>query len=94
MFFTPSVGHAPRLAGPEVRSSLPIPTIYEQPPLKQVQWQYHLVTINTKEDALPDAEKLNELGREGWILVSVVDERATGSGSCVYYYFVRQDINA
>ncbi|GCE28247.1 hypothetical protein KDA_37310 [Dictyobacter alpinus] len=94
MFFTPSVGRSPMLSGPEVRSSLPIPTIYEQPPVKQVQWEYHLLTINTREDALPDAEQLNALGSEGWILVSVVDERATGNGSRVYYYFTRQNIHA
>ncbi|GHO85008.1 hypothetical protein [Dictyobacter formicarum] len=93
MFFSPQP-FAPQLAGPEVRSSLPIPTIYEVAPVKQAQWEYHLLTIDTREDALVNAEQLNELGKDGWILVNVLDERVSGSGSRVYYYFVRQNLNA
>ncbi|GCE20697.1 hypothetical protein [Dictyobacter kobayashii] len=93
MFFSPH-SHSPKLEGPEVRSYLPIPTVYDRPPVKQTQWEYHTLTINTKEDALADAEQLNKLGKDGWIMVSVLDERASGSGSRVHYYFVRQNIEA
>jgi len=93
MFFSPQP-FAPKLEGQEVRSYLPIPTVYDTAPVKQTQWEYHLLTINTREDELADAERLNELGKEGWILVNLLDERASGKGSHVYYYFVRQNLNA
>ncbi|GCE06685.1 hypothetical protein [Dictyobacter aurantiacus] len=93
MFFSPQP-FAPRLADHEVRSYLPIPTIYDSAPARQAQWEYHLLTINTREDALADAEQLNELGKDGWILVNILDERTSGKGSHVYYYFVRQNLNA
>lgn len=93
MFFSPQP-HGTKLAGPEVRSYLPIPTIYDAAPAKQAQWEYHLLTVNTKENELADAEQLNELGKDGWILVNVLDERVSGNGSRVHYYFVRQNLNA
>lgn len=76
----------------EERSSLPIPTIYELIPDRQAQWEYHLLTINTAEAELPGVEQLNALGREGWILVSVLDGGSSARGKFVHYYFVRQDL--
>ncbi|GCF09404.1 hypothetical protein [Dictyobacter arantiisoli] len=81
-------------AGSDERSSLPIPTVYEQFPLQTTNWAYHVLKINTEIEALPEAEQLNGLGKEGWILVSVLDERTSKHGSFVHYYFVRQDVQA
>ncbi len=75
---------------PEVRSYLPIPTVYEQYTVKPPQWEYHVLSIDTHETAMPANEQLNMLGREGWVMTGLLDERATGKGSKIYYYFVRQ----
>lgn len=67
-----------------------VPTVYEKETPQILRWQYHVLAIDLCEAALPDAEQLNALGQDGWILVEVLDERATGRGSLVYYYFTRQ----
>lgn len=67
-----------------------IPTVYEKETPQTPRWEYHVLVIDPREAALPDAEQLNALGQDGWILVGVLDERATGRGSLVYYYFTRQ----
>jgi hypothetical protein len=64
--------------------------VYEDVEPKTQAWEYHLLTVDASEMALPDAEQLNELGKDGWILAGIVDERATGRGTKIYYYFMRQ----
>jgi hypothetical protein len=71
-----------------VRYSLPIPMVYEN--VEPAYWEYHVLTIDAREEALPDTSRLSELGREGWLLVGVLDQGATGRSSLVHYYFVRQ----
>ena len=75
---------------PDVRSLLPLPMVYEDVPVKPAQWEYHLLTIDLREEALPDVATLNELGKEGWLLVGVLDQGATERSLLVHYYFVRQ----
>lgn len=75
---------------PVMRPSVFIPTVYEKETPSASHWEYHIVTIDTRETAVPDAQQLNELGKEGWFLVGILDERATGRSSLVYYYFTRQ----
>jgi hypothetical protein len=62
--------------------------VYEK--VAAARWEYHVLTVDTREASLPDAATLNELGSQGWVLTGLLDERATGKGSLVYYYFVRQ----
>jgi hypothetical protein len=64
--------------------------VYEDTPLDPLHWEYHVLTIDINKNALPDAERLNELGREGWLLNGVLNQGPTGEVSLVYYYFVRQ----
>jgi hypothetical protein len=66
--------------------------VYEDVPVQPVQWEYHVLTIDTSERALPDAERLNELGKEGWLLNGVLSEKPTSGVSHVHYYFVRQKL--
>ncbi len=77
-------------AGPEARSSLPIPTVYEQLPSRPLRWEYKVLSIETKETPLLGTEDLNALGKESWMMVGLQDERATGHGTKVHYYFMRQ----
>ena len=75
---------------PDVRSSLPLPMVYENVPANPPTWEYRVLTIDTSERALPDAAHLNEYGQEGWLLAGMLDERNGGGGVFVHYYFVRQ----
>lgn len=78
-------------ANPEGRSNVHIPMIYERYEPEATYWEYHVLRIDTREASLPDAEQLNALGREGWLMSGLVDERASG-GKFVYYYFMRQAV--
>jgi hypothetical protein len=64
--------------------------VYEDVPVQPTRWEYYVLTIDTFTKALPDAERLNELGREGWLLNGVLNQGPTGDVSLVHYYFVRQ----
>lgn len=73
------------------RINLPLPMVYEQIPVELPKWEYRVLSVDTREEALPDAALLNELGEEGWSLVGVMEEKkASGNGSIVHYYFIRQ----
>ncbi len=76
--------------GPEPHSSLPIPTVYEQLPSTPVRWEYQVLSLETEETPFLASERLNALGRESWMMVGLLDERATGRGTRVHYYFMRQ----
>lgn len=67
-----------------------IPMVYENEAPRTQRWEYHTLKIDAQEQALPNEPQLNVLGQEGWILVGLLDERASGRGSFVYYYFARQ----
>ena len=71
----------------DVRMFPPVPMVYESMPAQYLNWEYRVLSIDTREKALPDAAELNELGSAGWLLVSVVK---AGEREPVHYYFVRQ----
>ena len=73
-----------------VSGNLHLPMVYEQVPVEPVRWEYRVLTVDTREEDLPDAVQLNELGAQGWLLVGVLDQGATGKSPLVHYYFVRQ----
>lgn len=77
-------------ASSEVRSFAHIPMIYEPVPTTPLHWEYHVLTIDPQEAALPDTHQLNAFGRDGWIMIGLLDERMTGKGQLIHYYFVRQ----
>ena len=72
-------------------STMLVPMVYEQVPVEPVHWEYKVLTVDPREVELPDAAQLNELGTQGWVLVGVLDQGATGKSSKVHYYFVRQE---
>lgn len=77
---------------PNVRYSIPIPMVYENVRAEAASWEYYVLTADAREEALPDAARLSELGREGGLLVGVLDQGATGRSSLIHYYFVRQRV--
>ena len=76
----PSLGYTPKIM------------VYEDVPVQHARWEYYILTIDTNERALPDVERLNELGSEGWLLNGVLPQTATGGVALVHYYFVRQKL--
>jgi hypothetical protein len=74
----------------DVQPNLHVPMVYESVPSNPPRWEYRVMSVDTREDALPDDAYLNELGAQGWLLVGVLEQRRTERGSLVYYYFVRQ----
>jgi len=69
---------------------MPLPIVYENVPIKLVSWEYRVLTIDTREEALPEVALLNELGNEGWLLIGVLDQKTSDRSAFVHYYFVRQ----
>src|SRR5260370_23177574 len=65
----------------DVQNAVHVPMVYERVPVEPVRWQYRVLTVDAREEDLPDAARLNELGAEGWLLVGVLDQRATGRSS-------------
>ena len=75
---------------PDVRPALHVPTVYESVPVELPRWEYQTISVDAREEELLAAERLNELGQEGWLLIGMLDQGATGRSSQVHYYFVRQ----
>lgn len=74
----------------DVRFAVPIPMVYENVQHEPVRWEYRVLSVDAREEDLPSTEQLNELGNQGWLLVGILDQGATGRSSLVQYYFVRQ----
>jgi hypothetical protein len=64
--------------------------VYENIPASAPHWEYHMLSVDTREEESPTEASLNKLGAQGWMLVSVLEQRLSESGSRVHYYFVRQ----
>ena len=80
-----------RFAGQnDVQPALHVPMVYENVTASPQHWEYHTLSVDTREEALPDDARLSELGAQGWLLVSVLEPRTSESRPRVYYYFVRQ----
>lgn len=58
-----------------------IPVVYEE---EEYYWKYKQIRQNLDEEEPLDEKRLNELGKEGWELVSVFSHDAIA-----YYYFKR-----
>jgi hypothetical protein len=61
----------------DVPNSIHVPMVYEQVPVEPVHWEYHVLAVDTREEDLPDAAQLNELGAQGWLLVGVLGHGVT-----------------
>ncbi len=50
----------------------PVPMVYESVPAVPLKWEYHVLSFDLREYDLPSVDELNELGQQGWVLVSVL----------------------
>ena len=73
----------------DVQPSLHIPMIYERVPATPLLWEYRVLSVNTREESLPDEARLNELGGQGWLLINVLEQHLSGSSVYVHYHLVR-----
>jgi hypothetical protein len=74
----------------EGKAVLHIPMVYEH--IAPARWEYHVLTVEPADEGLPDEGTLNALGKDGWIMSGLLDERLSGRGTLVHYYFVRQAV--
>ena len=74
----------------DVQPALHVPMVYENIAASPQHWEYHVLSVDTREEELPNDARLNELGAQGWLLVGVLESRASETHVRVYYYFVRQ----
>ena len=70
--------------------SLTLPIVYER--MDRTRWEYFVVTVDLREEAPLSSDRLNELGSEGWLLSSALEEPARQPDHpprYIHYYFVR-----
>lgn len=78
----------------DVQPTLHVPIVYEHVPASAPRWEYRILSVDAREEDLPGAAALDELGAQGWMLVSVLEQPRSERGSLVHYYFVRQKSEA
>jgi hypothetical protein len=78
----------------DVQPTLHVPIVYENVQASVPCWEYRVVSVDAREEKLPAEAVLDELGAQGWMLVSVLEQSRAESGSLVHYYFVRQKSEA
>ena len=74
----------------DVQPALHVPMVYENIAATPQHWEYYVLSIDTREEALPDDARLSELGAQGWLLVGVLEPHTSEARARIYYYFVRQ----
>lgn len=74
----------------DVQSALHVPMVYESIAASPQHWEYRVLSVDTREEELPDEARLSEMGTQGWLLVSVLEPHQSEARGRVYYYFVRQ----
>ena len=74
----------------EIRPATPPPTpiVFER--ADPARWEYHVVTIDPREDEPLTEEALAALGSDGWLLANILTLPDGQVISRIYYYFVRQ----
>jgi hypothetical protein len=74
------------------RTAIPMPMVYEDVPQTPAQWEYRVLTIDTREEEPLSVAQLNELGSEGWLLIGVLNLQERSRVTPIHYYFVRQKL--
>jgi hypothetical protein len=69
-----------------LRQPVPTPTVFERSDPPRATWEYHTVIVDLREAEPLDEAALNALGREGWLLASVIENPRR---SQLHYHFVR-----
>ncbi|HLZ24187.1 MAG TPA: hypothetical protein VKQ30_18900 [Ktedonobacterales bacterium] len=75
---------------PDRNPSLAVPIIFEKVEAPRTLWEYHVVTIDPREQEPLGESELAALGADGWLLAGILPHPAERVTSRVSYYFVRQ----
>lgn len=67
----------------------PIPMVFEPRIKEHEQWEYHVVSIDLREDEPLAEGPLAALGSDGWLLAGILQAPGATSAGRVIYYFVR-----
>lgn len=85
--------HTPRAMSeqpPTQPFALPLPIVYERV-TERAHWEYRVVSVDLREEAPLDEERLAALGAEGWLLAGAIQPpSARETAHTIVYYFVRQ----
>jgi hypothetical protein len=68
---------------------LTVPVVFG--PERRAQFNYRIITTGRGQAARLDEDRLNALGRDGWLLVSVLPRSDGEGGSNLDYLFVRSE---
>ncbi len=77
----------------DMRPSLRVPMVYERVQASRVCWEYRVLSVDAREEALPVAAQFDELGSEGWLLTTILEESIGSSGRRYHYHFVREKLS-
>jgi hypothetical protein len=86
-YFTPDLS-SPDMPGRQ-GSAMPTPIVFERVPPERTPWEYSVVTLDPREEEPLTEARLAELGKEGWLLVSILPHPSVHAVSRLSYYFVR-----
>jgi hypothetical protein len=67
--------------------SLPMPVVFED--VGPQHYEYHTVSIDSREDEPLDESALQSLGKEGWLLAGILQHSVGSPAARILYYFVR-----
>ncbi len=68
------------------RTSIPTPVVFERADAPRAIWEYRVEEVDLREAPPLSEATLNDLGREGWLLASLVED---AKRSRLHYHFVR-----
>lgn len=72
---------------PQPSAPLPTPIVFERS--EPQRWEYHVATIDPREESPLDDADLATLGAEGWLLAGIVHFPTSAAPTRILYYFVR-----
>ena len=70
--------------------SLPMPVVFDE--VGPQRYEYHVVSIDPREDEPLDESALQALGKDGWLLAGILPPTEGGSSKRLVYYFVRPTV--
>lgn len=66
-----------------------VPVVYEEGKGRRGRWEYRCLTKRPRSEKLPSEGEMNELGREGWMLVGIVKVAVEPGDDIIWFYFMR-----
>ncbi len=73
----------------QAQHPLTVPVVFG--PARRAQFTYRVITTGRGQAARLEESRLNALGKDGWLLVSVLPRSDGEGGSTLEYLFVRSE---